>query len=283
MSKQYVNNNGVLIPIESYAIKAGNRSHLYGDGFFESIRVINGKMINFSNHFKRLTETFKVLHMNPPASLTEDYLQKEINFLIEQNNISSGGKIRLSIDRKSGGTYLPRTNDIDYFIEAYSLPKNSFTLNEAGHRVDIYNDIKKHINPLSNYKTKNGLIYIMAKMYAKEHQLDDVLLQNDKLGIIESSSANIFIVSNGVLYTPALDAGCLGGTMRMMIINLAIANNMKVYECVITPQNLLAADELFLTNAIKGITWVGNFRTKIYQNKVVERIHRLLTSQWNKL
>jgi len=282
MSKQYVNNNGILIPVESYAIKAGNRGHLYGDGFFESIRVINGKMINFSNHFKRLSETFKVLQMNPPTSLTEDYLKKEIRYLIEQNGITQGGKIRLSIDRKAGGTYLPRTNDIDYFIEAESLPKNSFTLNEAGYRVDIYNDIKKHINPLSNYKTKNGLIYIMAKMYAKAHQLDDVLLQNDKLGIIESSSANIFIVSNGVLYTPALDAGCLGGTMRMMIINLAIANNMKVYECIITPQNLLAADELFLTNAIKGITWVGNFRTKIYQNKVVEKIHTILTNQWNK-
>lgn len=280
MSKQYVNNNGVLIPIESYAIKAGNRSHLYGDGFFESIRIINGKMINFKNHFKRLTETFKVLYMNPPPGLTEAYLEEEINFLIAQNGINKGGKIRLSIDRKPGGTYLPRTNDIDYFIEAYALPNNSFVLNEAGNRVDIYNDIKKNINPLSNYKTKNGLVYIMGKMYAKRHQLDDVLLQNDKLGIIESSSANIFIVSNGVLYTPALDSGCLGGTMRMQIINLALENNMKVYECVITPQNLLAADELFLSNAITGITWVGNFRTKIYHNNTVKSIHQLLINKW---
>ncbi|MDX1350327.1 MAG: aminotransferase class IV [Putridiphycobacter sp.] len=280
MSKQYVNNNGVLIPIESYAIKAGNRGHLYGDGFFESIRVINGKMINFGSHFKRLTETFKVLFMNPPHVLTQEYLEKEINFLLVQNGITEGGKIRLSIDRKPGGTYLPRTNDIDYFIEAYPLPQNTFTLNEAGYRVDIYNDIKKNINPLSNYKTKNGLIYIMGKLYAKAHQLDDVLLQNDKLGIIETTSANIFIVSNGVLYTPALDAGCLGGTMRMQIINLALANNMKVYECVITPQNLLAADELFLTNAITGVTWVGNFRTKIYHHTVVEKIHHLLINKW---
>ena len=135
MSKQYVNNNGVLIPIESYAIKAGNRSHLYGDGFFESIRIIDGKMINFENHYKRLRETFKVLYMNPPQSLTQSYLESEINYLIEQNNITAGGKIRLSIDRKPGGTYLPRTNDIDYFIEAYSLPNNSFVLNEAGHRL----------------------------------------------------------------------------------------------------------------------------------------------------
>ena len=281
MSQQYVNNNGVLIPIESYAIKAGNRSHLYGDGFFESIRIINGRMTNFENHYKRLRETFKVLHMNPPQVLTEDYLRQEIDGLIQQNQITQGGKVRVSIDRKPGGTYLPRTNDVDYFIEAYALPHNSFTLNDAGYRVDLYNEIKKNINVLSNYKTKNGLIYIMGKLYAKSHQLDDVLLQNDKLGIIESTSANIFIVSNGVLYTPALDSGCLGGTMRMQIINLALANNMKVYECVITPQNLLAADELFLTNAITGLTWVGNFRTKIYQNLVVKKIQNLLIDKWN--
>jgi branched-chain amino acid aminotransferase len=219
--------------------------------------------------------------MNPPHALTHDYLENEINDLIKQNQIINGGKIRLSIDRKPGGTYLPRTNDVDYFIEAYALPHNSFILNEAGYRVDLYNDIKKNINPLSNYKTKNGLIYIMGKLFAKAHQLDDVLLQNDKLGIIESSSANIFIVSNGVLYTPALESGCLGGTMRMQIINLALANNMKVYECVITPQNLLAADELFLTNAITGLTWVGNFRTKLYQNQVVEKIQQLLINKWN--
>ncbi|MFK8037737.1 MAG: aminotransferase class IV [Crocinitomicaceae bacterium] len=280
MSKQYVNNNGVLIPSESYAIKAGNRSHLYGDGFFESIRIINGKMINFENHFKRLRETFKVLYMNCPQIITKEYLENEINFLIEQNQIKEGGKIRLSIDRKTGGTYLPRTNDIDYFIEAYSLPNNSFVLNEAGQRVNLYNEIKKSINPLSNYKTKNCLIYIMGKLFAKANQLDDVLIQNDKLGIIESTSANIFLVSNGVLYTPALDSGCLGGTMRMQIINLALENNIKVYECVVTPQNLLAADELFLTNAITGLTWIGNFRTKIYKNEVVERIHRILINKW---
>lgn len=280
MSTQYVNNNGVLIPRESYAIKAGNRSHLYGDGFFESIRIIDGKMINFENHFKRLKETFKALYMNHPKILTHDYLKSEINFLIEQNQINQGGKIRLSIDRKPGGTYLPRTNDIDYFIEAYPLPNNSFVLNQAGYRIDLYNDIKKSINLLSNYKTKNGLIYIMGKLFAKANQLDDVLLQNDKLGIIESSSANIFLISNGVLYTPGLDSGCLGGTMRMQIINLAIENNIKVYECVITPQNLLAADELFFTNAITGLTWIGNFRTKKYKNEVIEKIQQLLINKW---
>ncbi len=280
MVELYVNNNGVLIPSQSYSLKAGNRGHLYGDGCFESIRVINGRPINLPNHYKRLRATLNVLHMNIPATFTIDFFEKEIQLLINQNKIDQGGKIRFSIDRKPGGTYLPRTNEIDYFIEAYPLPLNSFELNENGLRLDLYNEIKKPINILSNFKTKNSLIYIMAKLYAKAHQLDDILLQNDQLGIIESSSANLFLVSNGVLYTPALDAGCLGGTMRMQIINLAIAKNIKVYECVITPQNLLAADELFLTNAIEGVKWVNNYRTKTYHNDTVIKIHEYLKELW---
>jgi len=101
------------------------------------------------------------------------------------------------------------------------------------------------------------------------------------MGIIEGSSANLFVVSNGVLYTPNLDLGCLGGTMRMQIMNIAIANNMKVYECNITPQNLLVADEIFLTNAIQGVTWVGEFRTKRYFNTVANKLVDLLNQKYS--
>ncbi len=280
MDNLYVNNNGVLIPNDAYAIKAGNRGHLYGDGLFESIRVVNGMPINFENHFKRLVEGMKVLKMIAHKNFTQDFLLNQINELLKQNKINVGGKIRLSIDRKQGGTYLPKTNEVDFFIEAYPLPHNEFRLNEAGYVVDLYEDIKKTITPLSNFKTKNGLIYIMSKLTAKEKNIDDLLIQNNKLGIIEGSSSNLFIVSNGVLYTPSLDLGCLGGTMRMQVINLAIANNIKVYECNITPQNLLVADEVFLTNAIKGVIWVGSYRTKRYFNTMANQLINLLNEKW---
>lgn len=279
MNDLFVNNNGVLINVQTFALKAGNRSHLYGDGLFESIRVINGELLNFTNHYNRLIDGMRVLKMKCQSSFTEEFLKGQIIQLLEQNNITEGGKVRLSVDRKQGGTFLPKTNEIDFFIEANPLPHNEFILNEAGYSVDLYNDIKKPITILSNYKTKNCLLYVMSKLTAKEKGVDDLLIQNDKMGIIEGSSANLFVISNGVLYTPSLDLGCLGGTMRMQIINLAIANNMKVYECNITPQNLLVADEVLLTNAIQGITWVGAFRTKRYFNTVANQLVNLLNQK----
>lgn len=276
----YVNNNGVLIPEDSYSIKAGNRAHLYGDGLFESIRIVNGYPINTDNHIKRLLAGMEAIRMNVPSNFTTEFFETEFRSLLEQNHIASGGVVRLSVDRKAGGKFLPLTNDVEYFIEATPLPNNKFTLNEQGYKIDQYEDIKKNINELSAFKTKNALIYIMAKLRAQEKGLDDLLIQNDKMGIIEGGSSNLFVVSNGVLYTPSLDLGCLGGTMRMQIINLALELNIKVYECNISPQNLLVADEVFLTNAIRGITWVGSYRTKEYTNDMAIRLTLHLNEKW---
>ncbi len=104
------------------------------------------------------------------------------------------------------------------------------------------------------------------------------MLQNDRGNIIESSSGNLFIVSNGVLYTPSLADGCVGGVMRAQVINLAIANGIKVYECSLNPQNLLAADEVFFTNAVRGIQWVGTYRTKRYAHRLSGTLTDLLVA-----
>ena len=155
MNDLYVNNNGVLILAQTYSIKSGNRGHLYGDGLFETIRIMNGVIINLENHYKRLTEGMAILRMNVHASFTLEFLENQINDLIKQNEIIAGGRIRLSIDRKQGGTFLPKTNEVDFFIEAVSLPHNNFRLNDAGFVIDLYEEMKKPITILSNFKTLN--------------------------------------------------------------------------------------------------------------------------------
>ena len=176
--------------------------------------------------------------------------------------------------------YLLAGDSATYYIEVYPYDVNHYELNAKGLELDIYQDIKLEKNLLSNSKTKMGLPYIMAALAAKEKGLDDLFLVDHKGSILETSSCNVFVISNGVLYTPSLDEGCLAGTMRMQIINLALANGIKVYECSLMPQNLLAADEVFLTNAIRGINWVGGYRTKRYQNNISRRLVVLLNAYW---
>ena len=280
MSVSYVNNNGIILPNEGATIAAGNRAYLYGDGLFESIRVLNGKAINFENHHKRMMEGAKVLKMRIPSFYTVEFFSAKIEELILKSGITEGAKCKISIDRIGGATYSPDSNEVNFFIEIYPYEANLFELNSKGLEIDIYTDLKKQKNFLSNYKTKNGLVYVMAAITAKEKNLDDLLITNDKGGILESTNSNLFVVSNGVLYTPGLDEGCLAGTMRMQVINIALQHNIKVYECNILPQNLLAADEIFFTNAIRGIQWVGGYRTKRYFNTVARKIQSYLNDYW---
>lgn len=277
----YVNNNGEILENNGPVLKAGNRAYLYGDGLFESIRIVHGKPVNLQNHIGRLLEGAKQLKMRVPSFYSVEFFEKLISELVQRSDIKYGGRCRLSLDRISGGTYTPESNETEYFIEVYPLENNGFVLNPKGLEIDLYMDIRKPKNALSNYKTKNGILYVLASIAAKEKGVDEFLLHNESGGIIEATSSNIFVVSNGVLYTPGLEEGCLAGTMRMQIINLALENGIKVYECNLMPQNLLVADEIFLSNAVQGVKWVSGYRTKRYINNVSKKFIELLNQKWN--
>jgi branched-chain amino acid aminotransferase len=257
-------------------IAKDNRAFRFADGFFESMRIVNGRALYLENHFARILDTAAVLKIKPSEDFSLELLRSQIQELLIRNNILEGGRMRITFYRKSTGFYLPKQDEMTYFIESEPLPDNEFVLNATGRMVDIFQDFKKEVNKLSVFKTLNCQLYVQAAIHARDKGLDEALIQNNKLSIIESNSSNLFIVSNGVLYTPTLDDGCVAGTMRMNIINLALENKIKVYECTLNPHNLLAADEMFLTNAVRGIEWVVGYRTKRYFNDMSKKLVVLL-------
>lgn len=267
--------NGDAVPGDVPVIGLDNRAFHYADGIFESIRVVNGRPAFLDAHWARLVEACKVLRIEPHPRLDRDQLAGHITTLVEMNGIANG-RCRLTVYRDADGHYRPTAHRAGFTIELKQSEHDIYTLNPRGLMVDIYPDIRKPVNVLAVHKTLNCQYYIMASLWSAQRGLDDCLLQNERGNIIESSSGNLFIVSNGVLYTPSLTDGCLGGIMRMQIINLAIANGIKVYECSLNPQNLLAADELFFTNAIRGIQWAGAYRTKRYSQRTSQQLTELL-------
>jgi len=185
----------------------------------------------------------------------------------------------LSAYRSGDGAYLPNSNVISYLIEASPIVDNLYITNDIGYTVEIYNEIVKNFNKFSLYKTANSLVYVMASLFAKENNLDDVFILNDNGNVIETTNSNIFISSNGVLYTPPLTDGCIGGIMRMKLINLAISKGIVVYENKMTPQHLMAADEILFTNTIHGIRWVGKYKDKRYFNTMAKKLSNALNEE----
>lgn len=271
--------NGEFVQVDDIRYEDIKRGFSFGDGAFESIKIINGKPVFLVHHLKRLNSAIKRLKLCTDQPLHLNYIEPIIIDLLRLNEIYEGGVVRISVYRSGKGTYLPKTNDLSYIIETFKLKENLYSTNKKGLKIDVYDDILKPLNMLSPYKLANAQLYVLASVYFKENQLDDALIKNENGNIIETTSSNLFISSNGVLYTPALSEGCVGGIMRMQVINLAITNGMLVYENPIQIQHLLSADEIIITNSIKGIRWVGQYKDKRYYNSLASKLTDLLNRE----
>jgi branched-chain amino acid aminotransferase len=276
--KDLVNINGTLQPADRPWVTLDNRGYRFGDGLFETMRVVQGEPCFVDAHWARLVSSADMLSIKIPPGLDRSSFEGYLRGLVEGTGHRSA-RCRLTLYRSGGGYYRPETDLGAFTIDIAPLADPTFTLNDQGLVVDIWPDMRKPINVLSRLKTLNCQYYVMGAIWARQRGLDDCLLQNERGNIIESSSGNLFIVSNGVLYTPALSDGCLGGVMRAQVINLALAHGIKVYECALNPQNLLAADEVFFTNAVRGLQWVGAYRTKRYTHRMSARLMDLLTDR----
>lgn len=259
--------NGHVISLYEPAISFTNRAFRYGDSVFESIRYTNGKIMFLADHIKRIKLSMTTLRMNVPAEFTSANIEQLIVHLLEQNSIKQDARIRLTVFRNEGGFYTPDTNDISFLIETEKLEDVGYTLNQKGLWVDIYAEIKKPINKISNIKTGSALLYVMAGLTKTSLRLDDCLLVNDNGNIIESINSNIFVVKNGTLYTSPISDGCVDGIMRKQILDIAAQNKILAFEQSLTVHTLTNGDEVFLTNAIKGVQWVGQFKNKFYTNQ----------------
>jgi branched-subunit amino acid aminotransferase/4-amino-4-deoxychorismate lyase len=278
--QQFINHNGVMIPSDQPSVSHTNRAFRYGDALFETVRIVNGKPVFLKEHVNRLMEGLRVMKMQTPINLNTDIMQRLIGELLQKNGIVSDGRARFTVYRNNGGFYTPTDNQVSFLLEVYPIEESGYHLNQKGLIVDLFIDFKKSINPLASIKSANSAIYVMAGVYKTQHQLDECVLLNDKSQIIETISSNIFAVKNGVLYTPPVSDGCVNGVMRKIVIEIAQANKIAVYENSITQSVLLGADELFITNTIKGIRWVVAYKQKRYFNttskKLVEKLNEML-------
>jgi branched-subunit amino acid aminotransferase/4-amino-4-deoxychorismate lyase len=258
--------NGHLISVYEPSVAFNNRAFRYGDSLFESIRTCNNKLMFLRDHITRLKLGMTVLRMNVPAEFNTENMFEQIMLLLKHNSHAPNARIRLTVFRNEGGYYSPETNDISFLIESTELD-STYLLNQKGFWVDVYKDIKKSINKLANIKTGNALLYVMAGLAKQSMKLDDCFIINEKGIICESINSNIFIVKNGTLFTPPLSDGCVAGVMRKQIITLASQHKILVFETTQTDYTLSTADEVFLTNSISGLLWVGQYKQKYYTNK----------------
>jgi branched-chain amino acid aminotransferase len=229
------------------------------------------KILHLDLHFDRLLAGMKLLEMHLPLFFTATYFTDTVNELLAKNSIFQNARIRLTVFRGEQPIYDMENNEANFIIETFPLPEK-IALNEKGLVVDLFEGGLKSCDQFSNIKSNNYLTSLMALRFASKNNLDDAIILNSFQRICESSIANIFIVKNNVLFTPPLSEGCVAGVLRRWLLENLSQKNIQVKETALSPEDLLSADELFLTNSIRPVRWVQQFRDKKYSNEKAKEI-----------
>ncbi|UPT71448.1 MAG: aminotransferase class IV [Flavobacterium sp. JAD_PAG50586_2] len=257
-----INYNGV-IQESNLQLSVANRSFLYGDAVFETLKIVNNKILFFEDHYFRLMASMRIVRMAIPMSFTLEYLEEEILKLAAFNNVENSARVRFTVFRNEGGFYLPTDNSVSYLIQTAQIEQAKYQFSKNSFEVDLYKDFVVPKQLLSTLKTANKITNVTASIFAKENQLDAALLINEYKNVIEAANGNLFMLMGNKLTTPPISEGCLNGIMRKQIIALAKQiESIEVIEAPISPFDLQKADELFITNVIKGIQPITKYRKK---------------------
>ena len=259
-----------------------NRGFLFGDSVFETIKVVDNKIIYWEEHYLRLMSSMRILRIEIPGLYTPDFFEEEIQKTNLKIDSFFTGRVRLTIFRREGGLYLPDYNDPIFVIYSQKTDQKLFNVNLNSYKVDLFKDYQIQSNLISNLKTNNRVVNVIGSIYAKENDLDNCILLNDQKVVSEFLNGNIFIVKNSHVITPPISSGCLNGIMRNKIIELINKlTNLEIEEKDFSPYELISSDEIWVSNSISGIIPVTEYRRKKFSNKVAITIINYLNKQFS--
>jgi branched-chain amino acid aminotransferase len=268
-----INFNGELLFEENIKLSTENRGFKYGDAIFETIKVTHHKIIFWEDHYFRLMASMRMLRMKIPMQFTLEFLEQEILKTVAVQDKAASFRVRLNVYRKDGGLYTPRTNEIDYLID---VKENTYSTKET-YKVDVFKDFYNYSGLLSTIKTNNRMLNTLASIYAKENDLDNCVLINEKKGVVEVTNANIFVIKGNTIKTPALTEGCIKGILRQKVIEIIAKNpDYNIEETSISPFEIQKADEVFITNAIIGIQPVTHYKKKKFTTEFANKLSKSL-------
>lgn len=276
-----VNINGNLLEDSQATLSIHNRGYAYGDAVFETIRVNSGTVLFWEDHYFRLMASMRILRMQIPMEFTPEFLHQEIIDLIVKNDLmNSSVRVKMIVNRSSGGLYTPTINTIEYVISVSPIASFFYTANNDSNEVALFKDHYVVADLLSTLKTNNRLVNILGGIFAKENGYDNCLLLNSNKMIIEALNGNLFLVKGNVIKTPPVSDGCLKGVLRTQLLRiLEKLPEYVVEEASISPFELQKADELFITNVIVGIQPITKFRKKDYDTTVSKRLLGVLNAR----
>lgn len=269
-----INLNGKLVANDKASLSITNRGFAYGDSVFETIRVINGKIVFWEDHYFRLMASMRIMRMEIPATFSPEFLEKEILSLVKENELdTTAARVKFSVYREEGGYYRPKTKNVGYLINAEKLSQAFYELNEEDYIIELFKDHYINSGLLATIKSNNRAVNVLGSIYADENDYENCLLLNEKKHVVEALNGNIFLVKGDTIKTPPLSDGALNGITRKKLLEIIEkTDDLNLEEATISPFELQKADELFITNVITGVQPITRYRKKSFGNNVAKSL-----------
>ncbi|MBZ9728939.1 aminotransferase class IV [Salegentibacter sp. JZCK2] len=267
-----INLNGNLVEDNQASLSVTNRGYAYGDAVFETIRIISGKIMFWEDHYFRLMASMRIMRMEIPANFSPEFLEEEILDLVKENGLdTTAARVKFSAYREEGGYYRPVTREIGFIITTEELSDAFYLLNEDNYEVELFKDHYITSGLFSTIKSNNRAINVLGSIFASENGYENCFLINEKKNVVEALNGNLFLVKGDKIKTPPLTDGALNGITRKKLLEIIkTLPELTLEETSISPFELQKADELFITNVIKGIQPVTKYRKKKFENKVAK-------------
>ena len=278
-----INYNGAIIEKADLPSADIARATMYGDAVFETLKMQEGKLFFIEDHYFRLMAGMRILRMPIPMDFTPEFFIEQAERLAEEVAIENG-RLRIQVVRVADGKYTPSEDQSTvWWMELEELESIEYIHAEKGLTVDLFKD--HYIQPglLSTIKSSNSLPYVLGGVYARENNLDAVLMVNDNKMLVEANASNVFVLKGDVLRTAPLEDGALRGVFRKNLLNWGKEMGLQVKEESINPFDLQKADEIWLTNTITGVQWVEKYRKNTYKGDKARELVELLERKLNVL
>lgn len=274
--------NGRLMPKAQASVSPLDYAFLYGYGLFETLRAYQGWVFRLEQHLARLRCSAKVLGLDSQIDRWD--LKVGVYDTLRANGLSQA-RLRITIAGGEGemSPDLSSCKETVVFIIAKDYTPYMVDTYNRGFKAVVSSVRKNSRSPLSRIKSNNYLDSLLARREAKAAGVEEALLLNEQSFLAEGGISNIFLVSGGILLTPHEDSGVLPGITREVVLELASLLDIRVEVGKVTLEQLLEAEEAFLTNSLWEIMPLTRVGERTIGSGIPGRFTRTLRQAYTEL
>lgn len=269
--RDYICFNGAFIKAGECLYNAHFLPFIHTLTLTENIRCIATEPLFLEMHISRIGKNLSKLDVSLPPSFTVENMRMFINRLLNKNRIYGGAHVKLTVS-------VSKTDGLSFLLDGEKLEDKLYTLNEKGLCIDVCQSVFKPTGVLSGIRFSDPMYFKVEQDLAKSG-MDDLILLNEANRMVECSHSNIFLISGKSVFTPGLSHGCIPGIMRSILLRILVNMGYGVHDdSSLTPSALLDAEEVFLSDTIEGVRWVGAYKQVRYFNKTSKLLVDLLNT-----